>query len=138
MILRFASMVRRWSSAELSIAGRQIYIIDYDDGLFADGSPVERVLRSFLRTRSGCPLGLEDWSPAEKRAALEAVVTGQSRLGGIDVMDILQLRRFVVEIRAAESEEALDDLALRFMRQWHATNHLAYAHLRASASATVL
>jgi hypothetical protein len=138
MILRFASMIRRWSSAELSIAGRQIYVIDYDEGLFVDGTPLDRVLRSFLRTRSGYPLGLEDWSPAEKKAALEAVVTGQSRLGGIDVMDILQLRRFVVEIRMAESEEALDDLALRFMRRWHETNHLSYAHLRASASATVL
>ncbi len=142
MILRFASVIRRWSSAELSIGGEQIYVVDYGGYPGADGEPaappIEHVLRLFLRTRSGAPRGLEAWSLAEKKVALEAAVRGQSRLEAIHVMDILEFRRFLQEVRAAPSPEALDDLALRFMRHWHAANRVAYLHLRASASATVL
>lgn len=129
-----AAMIRRWSSSELSIAGERIEVVDYRDGCENAAAPIERMLRSFLRTRSGASLRVEDWSPVEKKLALQAIVASESRLGGIAVMD----PRFLAELRAAASEEALDDLALRFMNRWHAANHLSYMHLRASASATVL
>jgi hypothetical protein len=113
MIARFAWMVRKWSSTELSIAGAQIYVVDYGEGIPAGGealaTPTERTLGSFLRTRSGRPLEsrvVRALPLARKRIALETVVKCQSRLLGIDIMNADQLGSFLAEIRDAASEEA--------------------------------
>ncbi len=145
MITRLASTIRRWFGRELVIDGRQFYIVDDGEDALADGeaapTPLDHMLGSFLRTRSGRPPGLESiqgWSLAQKKVALEAIVKCQSRLSGIDVMDQSQLGRFLAEARAAVSRDDLDGLAQRFTMKWHEANYLAYVHLRASASATVL
>ncbi len=145
MIMRLTSTIRRWLGRELVIGGRQFYIVyDSEDALAggeaAPGS-LDRVLGSFLRTRSGRPPGQESiqgWSLAQKKAALEAIVKRHSRLAGIDVMDESQLGRFLAETRAAMSGDTLNGLAQKFTMKWHEANYLAYVHLRASASATVL
>lgn len=136
-------MIRRWLGRELVIDGRQIYIVD--DGVLVDRetsvTPLEHVLAAFLRTRTGQRLEsapLRAWSLAQEKIALAAIVTRQSRLSGIDVMDAGQLGRFLAETRDAASKDALQDLAQRFKQKWQAANYLAYVHLRASASATVL
>jgi hypothetical protein len=145
MFAQIASIFRKWFSSELSIAGRQIYVVDDSGGLFTDAGkarvPIERVLGSFLRTRSGNPLEFEFIHAlplAEKTVALEAVVKRQSRLFGIAVMEDCHLRRFLADIKMAVTEEALNDLAQRFDRRWHEINYVAYVVLRTSASATLL
>ncbi|TBR29666.1 MAG: hypothetical protein EPO10_06775 [Reyranella sp.] len=138
-----ASTIRRWLGRELVIGGRRLYIVD--DGTLAGGeaapTPLDHMFGSFLRTRSGRspePGSIQGWSLAQKKVALEAIVKCQSRLSGIDVMDKSQLARFLAETRAAVSRDALDQLAQSFTMKWHEANYLAYVHLRASASATVL
>lgn len=145
MIARLASIVRRWLGRELVIGGRQFYIVDDGEDALADReaapAPLDRMLGSFLRTRSGRRPELESiqgWSLAQKKVALEAIAKCQSRLSGIDVMDKRQLGGFLAETRAAASRDVLDGLAGRFTMKWHEANYLAYVHLRASASATVL
>ena len=145
MIARLAAIIRRLLGRELEIDGERIYIADDSSGVPAPGEdampPLERVLRSFLRTASGQPPGVElirAWSLAQKKIALEAIVDRQSRLSGIDVLEAGQLRRFLAETRAAASRDVLEELARRFHAKWHEANYLAYVHLRASASITVL
>jgi len=145
MVTRLASTIRRWFGRELVIDGREFYIVDYDEGALAGGeaaqAPLDHLFASFLRGGSGRPPGLESiqgWSLAQRKVALEAIAKCQSRLSGIDVMDESQLARFLLEARAAASRDTLDGLAQRFTLKWHEANYLAYVHLRASASATVL
>jgi len=145
MIARLASFIQRWFGREFEIDGRRMCIVDDVGGAFAASEaamiPLDHVLGSFLRTTSGQPPGMElvrAWSLAQKKVALEAIVDCQSRLSGIDVMDAGLLRLFLAETRAAVSRDALEDLARRFHARWHEANYLAYLHLRASASATLL
>lgn len=145
MIAQLASMIRRLLGRELEINGERIYIADDSAGALAPSEaampPLEQVLGSFLQTASGQPPEVERvqaWSLAQKKLALEAIVDCQSRLSGIDVLEAGHLHRFLGEIRAAVSRDALEDLARRFHANWHEANYLAYIHLRASASTTVL
>ncbi|MGQ3296609.1 hypothetical protein [Reyranella sp.] len=145
MIARLAPIIRRLLGRELEINGERIYIADDGTGALAPSEaemlPLEHVLGSFLRTSSGRPPEVERvqaWSLAQKKIALEAIVVCQSRISGIDVIKAGQLRRFLVETRDAMSRDALEDLARKFHAKWHEANYLAYVHLRASASATVL